>query len=218
MSLPKGIFCLRYLYISSFLEIFRMGKIYTRTGDKGRTSLYTDQKILKNDALIDAVGAVDECNSSIGVALSFFPPEDAFDLLREQLVTIQHALFDLGAALATPRTTAPSSKIEKTRFDHEAVEWLEKWIDAMDDKLPRLKTFILPGGDQAAAFIHLSRSICRRAERAVITLYVRGDASEHVLAYLNRLSDYFFMLSRYINFITHTKEVVWEPHHHPQKK
>ncbi len=187
-------------------------KIYTRTGDKGETSLYTGQRVPKNDPLIEAIGTVDECNTSIGVAVSFLPRESKFDETRHQLEIIQHALFDLGAALATPRTRATAAKIENTRFDEEAIGFLEQWIDKMEESLPKLKTFILPGGTPSGAFLHLARSICRRAERLVIPLHDHAEVSQKILMYLNRLSDYLFVLSRYVNNLTGTPETNWKQH------
>lgn len=188
-------------------------KIYTRTGDKGETSLFTGQRLLKNDPFIDAIGTVDECNCSIGVAISLIEnnrPE--FSVVREQLETIQHALFDVGAALATPRTRAVNSKLDITRFDHDATSLLEQWIDAMDATLPPLHHFILPGGSPCGATLHLARSICRRAERLVVPLNKKADVSDNVLIYLNRLSDYLFVLSRYVNHLSNSPETLWEHH------
>ena len=187
-------------------------KIYTKPGDKGETSLYTGERVPKNDPFIDALGSVDECNSTIGIAISLMSDKPAFSEIKQQLETIQHALFDLGAALATPRTRAAAAKIDKTRFDHDATKQLEKWIDAMDEELPVLKTFILPGGHPSGAMLHLARSISRRAERIVVPLNIHADVSDHVLVYLNRLSDYLFMVSRYINHLTKTPETKWEHH------
>lgn len=187
-------------------------KIYTRTGDKGETSLFTGQRVPKNDEIIDAIGTVDECNSSIGAALSFLGNQSQWKPIREQLEIIQHALFDVGAALATPRTRATESKVEKTRFDHDATELLERWVDAMQEKLPELHAFILPGGHPCGAMLHLSRSICRRAERLVVPLTNRADVSKHVLMYLNRLSDYLFVLSRYVNQLAGVPETQWQAH------
>ncbi|MCB1119608.1 MAG: cob(I)yrinic acid a,c-diamide adenosyltransferase [Chlamydiia bacterium] len=188
-------------------------KIYTRTGDKGHTTLFTGKKIPKNDLLMDAIGAVDETNSAIGSALSFFPAETNTLLpLRYQLETIQHALFDVGAALATPRTEASAAKIDKTRFDPEATKQLEEWIDTMESTLPPLKTFILPGGHPAGALLHLARSLCRRAERDALPLNQRGDLSDHVLMFLNRLSDYLFVSSRFLNHQLNSPETTWQPH------
>lgn len=187
-------------------------KIYTRTGDKGTTSLFSGQRVPKNDPFIEALGIVDEGNSTIGLALSLLPQEERFTQTREQLETIQHALFDVGAALATPRTCHEEKKLEKTRFDHEAIELLEKWIDAIDRQLPPLKTFILPGGHPAGAALHLSRSTIRRAERAVMPLYEQADVNQAVLVYLNRLSDYLFMVSRFVNEQLKVPEKQWQPH------
>lgn len=187
-------------------------KIYTKTGDQGQTSLFTGQRVAKNDAFIEALGTVDECNSAIGVALSLMPPHEKFNKIREQLNLIQHTLFDLGAAVATPRTRATQAKIEKTRFDHDGVELLEKWMDEYSAQLLELHSFILPGGDPAGAMLHLARSICRRSERIVFPLHHNADVSDHVIIYLNRLSDYLFMASRYVNHLNNNQELKWEKH------
>jgi cob(I)alamin adenosyltransferase len=186
-------------------------KIYTRTGDQGETSLFTGERVAKNGQVIEAIGTVDECNCSIGMALSFLGESLALLTLKEQLETIQHALFDVGAALATPRTKASHNKANKTRFDQEAIALLEQGIDAMDAVLPPLQAFILPGGDSCGAALHLARSICRRAERLVVPLYKQADVSEYVLIYLNRLSDYLFVASRYVNQMKHSPETIWKP-------
>jgi len=186
--------------------------IYTRTGDKGETSLFTGQRVPKNDPLIEAIGSIDECNSAIGVAISFIPQDPPFTIIHEQLNIIQHALFDVGAALATPRTSAESAKINKTRFDQEEITLLEKWIDNMTKELQELHNFILPGGHTSGAMLHLARSLCRRAERLVIPLNNRSDVSDNVIIYLNRLSDYLFMASRYVNNLTNNPEKKWQPH------
>jgi cob(I)alamin adenosyltransferase len=187
-------------------------KIYTRTGDKGETSLFTGQRVSKNDPVIEALGTVDECNCAIGSALSFLPEEPGYESIKEQLLIIQHALFDLGAALATPRSKANQAKIEKTRFDSEEIDLLENWIDEFSLKLSPLKTFILPGGHPAGAMLHLARSICRRAERLIIPLDQHADVSEKVIRYLNRLSDYLFMVSRQVNDLAKKPETKWKPH------
>lgn len=189
-----------------------MSKIYTRSGDKGETSLFTGQRVLKNDPLMEAIGSVDECNSAIGFSLSLLPVDQRYNQLKEQLIIIQHALFDLGAAVATPRTRAEQEKINKTRFDEEEIELLEKWIDEMDAELPKLKTFILPGGHPSGASLHLARSMCRRAEREVIPLNHHKDVSDKITCYLNRLSDYLFMASRWLNHLAEMPETSWEQH------
>lgn len=161
---------------------------------------------------MEAMGTVDECNSTIGCALAFLPTVAKFNPVREQLIRVQHALFDLGAALATPRTRAANAKIEKTRFDDEGIVLLEQWIDEMETQLPELKTFILPGGHPAGAMLHLARSITRRAERSILPLHEHSEVSDHVLMYINRLSDYLFVLSRYVNHLNHNPETLWEHH------
>ncbi len=191
-------------------------KIYTRTGDKGKTSLFTGQRVSKDNPFVASLGTVDECNCAIGAALSQLPLEAKYAPYREQLEIIQHALFDLGAALATPLTTAEKSKLQKTRFDKEEVELLEKWMDQIEEQLEPLKTFILPGGHPAGAMLHLARSICRRAERLIIPIYQNEEVPEAILIYLNRLSDYLFMVSRMVNHLTGVPETLWE--HHKQVK
>lgn len=188
-----------------------MNKIYTRTGDKGLTSLFSGERVTKNNPFIEAIGTVDEGNSALGLALSMLPKDEKFSNTRRQIEMIQHALFDLGAALATPRTSHESQKLEKTRFDDQAIELLEKWIDIMDAQLPTLKKFILPGGHPAGAALHLCRSIIRRAERLVIPLYQQAEVTQAVLVYLNRLSDYLFMASRFVNHQLQLPETQWEP-------
>lgn len=187
-------------------------KIYTRTGDKGETSLFTGERIAKDHPVFDALGAVDECNSAIGAAVSFLPKDPALKPILDQLNIIQHGLFDVGAALATPRTRAADSKLEKTRFDHESIDLLEKWIDGLDAKLPALHSFILPGGHPAGSMLHIARSLCRNAERAVLPISKQADVSSNVLMYLNRLSDYLFVASRFINHTLQIPETLWQPH------
>lgn len=189
-----------------------MQKIYTKTGDSGQTSLYTGQRVVKSDPVIEAIGAVDECNSAVGLAIAHLPSSSPCAQVRNELTRIQHALFDVGAAIATPRTTASSKKIACTRFDKESTELLEKWMDAMEKELPALHTFILPGGHPAGAQLHLARSLCRRAERAAVPLNQHADVSDHVLMYLNRLSDYLFVASRYVNKLLGCPETLWEHH------
>ncbi|MFI0435242.1 MAG: cob(I)yrinic acid a,c-diamide adenosyltransferase [Parachlamydiaceae bacterium] len=187
-------------------------KIYTRTGDKGMTSLFSGERVQKDNPFIDAVGTVDEGNSALGLALSFLQREERFSSIFNQIEIIQHALFDVGAALATPRTCEQNHKLDKTRFDDEAIALLEKWIDSMDDRLPPLTTFILPGGHPTGAALHLARSIIRRAERLVVPLYEQAEVTQGVLAYLNRLSDYLFILSRFINHQLNVPETTWQHH------
>lgn len=187
-------------------------KIYTRSGDKGQTSLYTGQRVPKNDAFIEAIGSVDECNSAIGMAISLIPNGKELDEVKRELTLIQHALFDVGAAIATPRTRAQENKLEKTRFDSESTAHLEQWIDQMEKELAPLTNFILPGGHAAGSALHLARSLCRRAERVVVPLNQHADVADNVFVYLNRLSDYLFVVSRYVNKLLNSSETKWEHH------
>ncbi len=187
-------------------------KIYTRTGDKGTTSLFSGKRVNKNDPFIEALGTVDEGNSSIGLAIALLPSDSTLHQCKAQLELIQHALFDIGASLATPLSCKENKKLEKTRFDSDAIELLEKWIDEMEARLSPLHAFILPGGHPAGAALHLSRSLIRRAERCVIPLFEEAEVSQAVLVYLNRLSDYLFVISRYINHILNIPETKWEAH------
>ncbi|MDB2614368.1 cob(I)yrinic acid a,c-diamide adenosyltransferase [Chlamydiales bacterium] len=187
-------------------------KIYTKTGDKGTTTLYSGKKVSKYHAAIEAVGTIDECSSFLGLALSQLSLEQPLDKVRDQLIFIQNALFDLGAHVATPLNQATDDKIEKTRFNDGATKSLEKWIDKMEKKLTPLKTFILPGGDPAGATIHVARSVCRRAERLLVPLLEAKEIYPEAFIYINRLSDYLFVCARYVNCITYSTEVTWTPH------
>lgn len=187
-------------------------KIYTKTGDKGETSLFTGKRVPKDDCFMHALGTIDECNSAIGLSLAHLPNSKEYLPYKTQLIHIQHALFDLGAAVATPPAHASASQIKKTRFDSDSASLLEELIDAMEEELPPLKNFILPGGHPSAAHLHLARSICRRAERHCIPLNMHGAITDHALIFLNRLSDYLFVAARMINHLSKTPETTWEHH------
>ncbi|MCE2983506.1 MAG: cob(I)yrinic acid a,c-diamide adenosyltransferase [Parachlamydia sp.] len=187
-------------------------KIYTRTGDQGTTSLFSGQRVNKNDPFIEALGSVDESNSSIGMAVALLPWEDQFSETRLRLENIQHTLFDIGAALATPRSCGQEKKLHKTRFDQEAIDQLEQWIDQTEAKVPPLTHFILPGGHPVGAALHVARSTVRRAECLALPLYQKEEITNDVLIYLNRLSDYLFVLSRHINHLLNSPETTWAPH------
>lgn len=193
-------------------------KIYTRTGDDGTTSLFSGKRVKKSDLFIEAVGTLDECNSFIGLSLSLMSLEQELDKVKVELNAIQHALFDLGAHVATPLLESSKEKIKKTLFDATSAKELEQWIDEYDKILPPLKNFILPGGDSAGAALHLARSVCRRAERILVDLHEHHEISNDALIFMNRLSDYLFMVARYINFATHTAEVEWQAHFQIEKK
>jgi cob(I)alamin adenosyltransferase len=170
-------------------------KIYTRTGDRGETSLFGGARVPKNDARIEAYGTVDELNSHLGVVLAI--EADA------QLLAVQRDLFEIGAHLASPGTSRFAG-VEASR-----IEELERGIDAMESELAPLKSFILPGGTSAAAQLHVARTVCRRAERLVVALNDGDTATQSSIAYLNRLSDYLFVAARYANHKRGVEDVPW---------
>lgn len=190
-------------------------KIYTKTGDKGETSLFGGKRISKEAKRIEAYGTVDELNSVIGIARSFLPARRSPDLLGRRcespkidqvLEKIQDFLFILGADLATPADT--KSGATKRIADKDCTT-LEKIIDELEEELPPLKSFILPGGSKCAAMLHYARTVCRRAERQVVSM--RKETSEYTIIFLNRLSDLLFVLARYANKLAGIDDVPWNP-------
>lgn len=180
----------------------KLNKIYTRTGDDGTTGLVDGSRRAKFDARMQAIGEVDEANSLIGLAAVATSADTAADLQR-----IQNDLFDLGADLATPgEDFMPSDMV--LRVIAAQVEWLETAIDALNESLPPLTSFILPGGSEAAARIHVARATVRRAERATVALDNVEPVNPQAMAYLNRLSDYLFVLARATNAGT---DPLWVP-------
>ena len=180
-----------------------MNKIYTKTGDKGMTSLANGMRVEKHSLRVDTYGTVDETNSLIGVALAFDMP----DGLRAELQAISNLLFNLGSDVATPFEPAP--KFHVPRITTDEVEFLERAIDRYDESLEPLRAFILPGGTRAASFIHLARSVSRRAERLATQLAGAEQLNPNALVFLNRLSDYLFTAARYANASSGTKNVEW---------
>lgn len=175
-------------------------KIYTRTGDKGQTSVIGG-RLDKDDIRVESYGTVDEVNSYIGLAVTELDSAIFADVLTD-LEKIQHELFDCGGDLATVSEKAPQ------KLTDEAITYLEERIDAFIVEAPELEKFILPGGSKASATIHIARTVTRRAERLVVSLIKSGAAvSPLSLQYLNRLSDYFFAVARVINFRLGVKDV-----------
>ncbi|MGV2980197.1 cob(I)yrinic acid a,c-diamide adenosyltransferase [Camelimonas sp. ID_303_24] len=186
-----------------------LNRIYTRTGDKGSTGLVTGERRPKHDLRIEAYGTVDETNATVGVArLSTATLEGPVDAM---LARIQNDLFDLGADLATPETGKPM-KYEPLRIADSQVTRLENEIDQLNADLSPLRSFVLPGGSPAAAALHVSRTVCRRAERLVVALDAREDeiVSPAAIKYLNRLSDFFFVAARWLND-RGAADVLWTP-------
>ncbi len=177
----------------------RKSPIYTRAGDRGETSLFGGQRVPKDHPRVATYGALDELNSALGVSISFLRQRRVAALLRQ----VQSDLFQLGAELASPGS-------DRFRLAVERVAWLERAIDEYDAKVEPLKSFVLPGGAPAAAFLHLARTFCRRAEREAVALSQREEVAAHVLAYLNRLSDLLFVLARYVNKAEGRRETPWQ--------
>ncbi len=175
----------------------RLSKIYTRTGDDGTTGLGDGSRTPKDSARVEAYGTVDEANSAIGMVLA---AASVPDNIRVCLTEVQHDLFELGGELCIPGHAAVQDAF---------IERLENELDALNEDLPRLKEFILPGGGQAAAACHLARTIARRAERRVFTLSQTEDVRPEAIRYLNRLSDLLFVVARVLARAESGQEVLW---------
>jgi cob(I)alamin adenosyltransferase len=178
-------------------------KIYTKKGDTGNTSLFGGQTVSKSASRIESYGTVDELNSILGVVRSF----GVHPQIDEWLSALQQQLFILGADLATPKNSSTSIN----RISQKEIDFLETVIDQMDEELPTLKNFILPGGTTVAAALHYARTVCRRAERLTVACAMEVELSEMTVIYLNRLSDFLFMLGRYENFKSGEKDTPWIP-------
>ncbi len=179
-------------------------KIYTKTGDAGTTGLFGGPRVSKNDPRIAAYGSIDELNAVLGIARSV-----GLDSKQDQLLCeVQACLFSIGAELATPE---PEKHGLKWSGDID-VERLEKWIDDVDPTLAPLRNFVLPGGCAAASHLHLARTVCRRAEREVVTFRTDPRVSDvsHIVIYLNRLSDLLFVMARQANQLAGVEDVPWQ--------
>jgi cob(I)alamin adenosyltransferase len=183
-------------------EPVRLTRLYTRAGDAGETSLGEGSRVPKTDPRIEAYGTVDELNSVLGLALSGGLPDE----LRPWLEQVQNDLFDLGADLSVP---LEDTKRERLRVTRGQVERLEELCDLVNERLEPLRSFILPGGTEAAARLHVARAVCRRAERRAVALAEEQDVNPEALAYLNRLSDLLFILARAAN--SGSQEPLWRP-------
>ena len=174
--------------------------IYTRTGDKGKTSLFNGQRVSKADLRVETYGTIDELNSVLGVVLS-----SKYQVLsiKKELIEIQNDLFEIGSSLANP------SLISHLSFLISRVKDFERFIDKMTEQMPPLKNFILPGGGKAGAILHLARAISRRAERRIVELNNRTKIDNNIIIYVNRLSDLLFTMARFANFKEKKKEIIW---------
>lgn len=175
--------------------------IYTRTGDKGKTSLFDGTRVSKNNARVDAYGTVDELNSTIGAAIAHMKKGKSLRI-RKELIAIQHDLLDIGSCLAMPGGM-PVPGLEKR------VKEFEVMIDELTSVLPELKNFILPGGSQAGSMLHVARTIARRVERKIVGVMRKEEIDEQIVKYVNRLSDLLFTMARHVNFDEKYKDIVW---------
>jgi cob(I)alamin adenosyltransferase len=183
-------------------EPVRLTRIYTRGGDRGETSLGDGSRVSKLDCRIGAFGAVDELNAALGVVLAGELPDD----LRAPLESVQNELFDVGADLSVPWGVT-----DRLRVTQAAVDELEALCDRFNADLPELRSFVLPGGSEAAARLHVARTICRRAERDALDAAQELELNPLVLVYLNRLSDLLFILARAANARAGEDEPLWKP-------
>lgn len=176
----------------------RLSRIYTRTGDDGTTSIGNNVRVDKDSPRIEAIGTIDELNSIIGMVLAHTIP----DAVTDSLIDVQNDLFDLGGELAMP---------EHTAITEHYVQRLESQLDGFNEQLPMLKEFILPAGGIATSSSHLARSVCRRAERCMVSLHRKEPLNPQAIAYINRLSDLLFVIARVLARHENGAEVLWQP-------
>ena len=182
-------------------------KLYTRVGDGGETALFGGRRVPKNHLRVAAYGTIDELNSALGLVVSFTRQKSVVDVLH----TIQNELFNIGAELASDQTPRRGKKATAAfQLDPDKTKWIERLIDEYDARVPPLRTFILPSGPASATSLHLARTICRRAEREVVSLAQEESVNPAVLAYLNRLCDLLFVMARYLNKAARRKELTWQ--------
>lgn len=189
----------------------KKSNVYTRAGDKGQTGLVSGSRVSKGATRIDCYGEIDELNSFLGMVISLMDKKATYQYIRTYLIDIQKRLFDLGSNMA-----CESEKIEQYKLPQikdEYIKEMESKIDSMDKELPPLKNFILPGGTYAASYLHICRTICRRAERHMVRFHDETGESlpANALEFINRLSDYFFVLARYVNYLERKYDTVWKP-------
>ena len=190
----------------------RINKVYTRQGDGGKTRLVGNKKVPKTHLRVEAYGAIDELNSLVGIARTINIQDGNTEearLIDEVLRKIQQRLFDLGSELATDPDYKKKNEISEA-ITKDYVEWLEEVIDAFNEGLDPLTSFVLPGSGPLNAFLHQCRSVCRRAERDILKLHKEEKVSESILSFVNRLSDTFFVISRWVSKVKGEKELLWD--------
>jgi cob(I)alamin adenosyltransferase len=186
----------------------RINRVYTKTGDDGTTGLVGGDRAAKDAPRIEAYGTVDELNAAIGLVVHALARSAARAQLEPILRRVQNELFNLGAELATPDA---ARRARSPAVAERHIERLEHELDELNEGLPELRSFILPGGGEASAFLHLARTICRRAERRTVSLARTHSAGEHSVKYLNRLSDALFVFGRFAAAVDGEPEPLWEP-------
>ena len=179
-------------------------QLYTRSGDNGTTSLVGGQRVKKNSMRLESYGTIDELSSFLGAVAS--DPKCNAEI-KGQLREIQNELFNVGSYLATQ---SKDSSDNCSALDAAKLQTLEGWIDALDEQTPKISAFVLPGGCELASKAHVARTVCRRAERAIVDLADNEYVDANVIRYVNRLSDYLFILARYFNFMQGEAEIVWK--------
>ncbi len=194
-------------------KVVRIGRVYTRKGDAGETSLVGGTRIPKDHPRMEAIGTVDELNSLIGIVRTFNgrkPASERRDKFDGILQTLQQWLFDLGHELACDPKNPPK-KGQVAAITEQQVQWLEDVLDAMNEELEPLDSFVLPGGSPVNAFLHQCRTVCRRAERVMVRLRREEAVGPQALAFINRLSDTFFIFSRWVACTMDEDEILWNP-------
>mmetsp|Transcript_11705 Transcript_11705/g.17734 ORF Transcript_11705/g.17734 Transcript_11705/m.17734 type:complete len:235 (+) Transcript_11705:52-756(+) len=192
---------------SSTTKAPKKSPLYTRTGDKGTSMLYSGERRSKRDPVFEALGNQDELNAIIGISRELCEGKE--NGLEDMLVDIQSRLFDVGAAIATPPQGSSANKQARTQFDSRHTEQLEKWIDILDSALPPLRNFVIPSGGLCSTHLNLARSVCRRTERSVVPLLEEGQTDPEVYRYLNRLSDFLFAAARTAAYKENKEEIIW---------
>ena len=176
--------------------------IYTRTGDKGKTSLFGGSRVFKSDIRVETYGTIDELNSMLGLTIVFLTKKSE-DPIKQELEHVQQDLFNIGSVLATPG-------INSINGFEKRIKEFEELIDLLTIQLPQLQNFILPGGGEAGALLHVARTITRRAERCIVSLMQQEEVDVRIVMYINRLSDLLFTMARFVNCNEYRKETVWK--------
>jgi cob(I)alamin adenosyltransferase len=187
-----------------------VSKLYTRSGDDGTTGLFSGARVSKNHPRIDAYGTVDEFNAVLGLCISGTSAKDETAVIGTILRQVQSRMFDIGADLATPEGASNEAKIVRIGDSH--VGEIEGWIDQIDGRNEPLRNFVMPGGSELAARLHLARTICRRAERLIVALAHTEPVGEPLLQYINRVSDLLFAMARLSNKLSGVEDTPWIPH------